>query len=61
MPQIGSYEGYTIYWTDPATDGGRGSDEVMVGKDSVRFATTRDEALRLAQRHIATYLGKMGR
>jgi hypothetical protein len=60
MEQIGTYRGYTIYWTDPRSDGGTGSGEVMVGMDSVGVARTREEARKMAEHHINTYIGKMG-
>jgi hypothetical protein len=61
MKKIGEKQGYTIYWTDPSNDGGSGSGEVMVGNDSVGNARTQSEALRMAEQHIAKYLGKMGK
>lgn len=61
MKRIGEKYGYVIYWSDPASDGGNGTGEVMVGSDSVGTARTHAEALKMAERHIANYLGKMGR
>ena len=60
MKEIGSYRGYKIYWSDPRSDGGNGTGEVMVGSDSVGRANTQSEAQKQAERHIDTYLGKMG-
>jgi len=58
MKRIGSYLGYQVYWSDPASDGGTG--EVVVGHDSVGHARSLDDALRLAQRHIDDYEGRKG-
>ena len=59
MKQIGTLSGKTISWSDPQSDGGRGTGEVMVGMDStlseMGTARTRDEAMQIAQRFIDKY------
>ena len=55
MKKIGEKQGFAIYWSDPAYDGGRGTGEVMVGSDHAGYANTESEAMRVAEQHIAKY------
>lgn len=60
MENIGEYRGYEIYWSDPDSDGGSGSGEVMVGDDSVGYADSESEAISKAEHWIDDYEGRMG-
>jgi hypothetical protein len=58
MKRIGERQGFTIYWSDPRSDGGRGTGEVKVGADSAGKAQSESEAMRMAEQFISHYKNK---
>jgi len=51
---------YPVFYTDPQSDGGNGTGEVMAGSDSGGSAQAKSDALRMAENHIKNFLGKKG-